>query len=54
MRHVQFEKAYDHPTPTGHLAYPAGFSGEVSNETADAAEKAGAVKSEPPTKPAKG
>ena len=53
MRQVQFDRAYDHPTPTGHIAYPAGFAGEVSNETADAAEKAGAIKSDPPAKPAR-
>jgi len=41
---VTFAKPYDHPTETGHLAYPAGFTGEVSKEIADAAAKSGVLK----------
>ncbi len=57
MRKVTFSRAYDHPTEHGHLAYPAGYSGEVSNDTAEDAEKAGRLKADPapetPAKPAK-
>lgn len=52
---VTFAKPYDHPTPTGHLAFPARFRGEVSEEIAEAATKAGRLKTpSAPTKPAKG
>jgi len=52
MPRIRFSKPYDHPTTTGHHAYPQGFEGEVSDAVAKAAVKAGraeAVTASPPS-----
>ena len=52
MKHtVTFAKPYDHPTSDGHIAYPAGYSGEVSQAVIDGATAKGALKGEPATDP---
>lgn len=55
MPKVTFVQPYDHKTPSGHLAFPAGWSGEVEPEIAEAARKAGRLETpSAPAKPAKG
>ena len=41
METVKFAKRYDHPTATGHIAYAAGETATVSNDTAAAARRLG-------------
>lgn len=46
MKTVTFARPYRHKTATGHLAYPAGFTGEVSEDVCKAADMAGVLKPE--------
>ncbi|QBX37225.1 hypothetical protein E4M02_02575 [Brevundimonas sp. S30B] len=48
MKPVEFAKAWRWPTSaTSYEEYPAGFSGEISNDRAVAADRAGVLKAEP-------
>ena len=46
MKTVTFKSKYDHITPTRTVAYPDGYTGEVSNETAEAASAKGKLENE--------
>lgn len=48
MKTVKFSKRFRHPlSPNSYVEYPAGFSGEISDERARAAKKARALRGDP-------
>lgn len=41
MKRMTFKKMFRYRVPTGHWDYPAGFTGDVSDEVARLAERKG-------------